>query len=168
MSMIFLKRNWTEDQKKISQMFDYLIDHELPVYIVIYPEGTRISPSKYKEAIEFANERGITPLEQVLVPRRKGFSAMVKHFKGTHVKYVYDITAGYVDGKFSHSRLLKGVSVDRKKLLVNVKRWKISDIPVDDEKKLNDWLMEQFYRKDRLISGMKATRHFPGEPIIKD
>jgi lysocardiolipin and lysophospholipid acyltransferase len=167
LNMIFLKRNWTEDEHKIESMFSYLIENQVPVYITIFPEGTRISVKKYQQSVQFAQERNIKPLQQVLIPRRRGLEAMIKHLRKSHVKHVYDITSGYLDGRISTSSFLSGDDLRNRKMLVNVKRWKIEDIPLDDENEFNDWLMDQFYRKDRLISTMHETRHFKGEPIVK-
>jgi len=44
--MIGLARNWAKDQRKFSAAFDIFRNGQLPVYLVSFLEGTRISPDK--------------------------------------------------------------------------------------------------------------------------
>ena len=46
MGMIFLKRDWTSDKNKIEDIFRALKTTRIPVWIVSYLEGTRITKKK--------------------------------------------------------------------------------------------------------------------------
>jgi hypothetical protein len=51
-----------------------------PFWVGIYPEGTRITPKKWKESITFAAEKGLPQLNNVLLPRTKGFVFVAKKY----------------------------------------------------------------------------------------
>jgi len=167
MGQVFLKRNWELDKSKVESAFDFLLKSKIPAQISLLPEGTRISEKKRLECLEFSKERGISPaFKQVLIPRAKGFAAIVDHMEGSHFKYVYDITLGYVDGPVRLRDIFLS-SLTGKKILFNVKRIALVDIPSKQEE-VQQWLYDRFYRKDKLISSMKLNRRFDGEPIIEE
>lgn len=43
---IFLKRDWMRDQSTIERTFSRLKHHDLPFWIISFPEGTRLTPDK--------------------------------------------------------------------------------------------------------------------------
>lgn len=47
--MLFVTRNWTQDEAKIERMFKTIKRHEAPVWIVNFLEGTRATPQKLKD-----------------------------------------------------------------------------------------------------------------------
>jgi lysophosphatidic acid acyltransferase/lysophosphatidylinositol acyltransferase len=49
MGMVMLTRNWAEDRRKFASFFSLFKNGQLPVYLISYPEGTRITPSKLKK-----------------------------------------------------------------------------------------------------------------------
>jgi 1-acyl-sn-glycerol-3-phosphate acyltransferase len=167
LGMIFLKRSWDKDKKNIEDQFRFLIDNKIPTYFGVMPEGTRITEKKHQEAIQYALENQNTipkPMNQVLLPRVKGFYAIMNHLKHSHIEYLYDITIGYSDG-IIRVRDIFTKSFRGHKVLLNIKRIKIDSIPIHNENELMKWLLDRFYRKDELIAGM--TSHFPHEQIHK-
>lgn len=166
MGHVFLQRNWEKDKSKVESAFQFLLTTQIPFQLTILAEGTRISEKKRLASLQFASERGIDPpLYQTLIPRFKGFSSVVKQLKNSQITHVYDVTLGYVDGAFGFSDLMLS-SLSGKKILLNVKRIRLSDLPIDDDNRLQKWLMERFYRKEQLISNMRRNRCFEGEPIV--
>lgn len=164
MGQVFLKRNWEMDKSKVTAAFDFLLQSKIPAQIGLLPEGTRINEKKRAESLEFARQRNIQPLlYQVLVPRPKGFAAIVEHMRGSHFKYVYDITIGYVDGTVRVRDLFLS-PLHGDKVLFNVKRIALRDLP-EDATSVQTWLHDRFHRKDQLLSSMRTNRRFEGEPI---
>lgn len=47
---IFLKRDWMRDQGTIEKTFRRIKEHDLPMWIISFPEGTRLTPDKLAES----------------------------------------------------------------------------------------------------------------------
>ena len=59
----YLERgDWQKDKKTITQKMNNLADYPDPVWLLIFAEGTRISPEKLKASREFAKERDLPVL----------------------------------------------------------------------------------------------------------
>ncbi len=61
---LFLKRNWESDQKGLTRKLNSMEDGTFPrpFWVGLYPEGTRITPNKWKESIKFAESKGLPVL----------------------------------------------------------------------------------------------------------
>ncbi len=143
---IFLKRNWTADRDKIDRTFSKINKYKIPLWLVSFVEGTRVTLPKLKRSQEFAEKQGIQPNKHVLIPRTKGFVATVKGLRG-HVDAVYDVTIAYVDGVPSLWQWSKGYVTD---VHIHVRRFPIDEIPEADDD-VSDWLIERFAVKDKLL-----------------
>ena len=70
----------------------------LPVWLVIFPEGTRYNPINSKDVIErskqFAQQKGVTPFDYVLYPRAGATVSAIKALKDK-LDAVYDVTIMY-------------------------------------------------------------------------
>ena len=51
MNNIMIKRNWASDKKTITEAFRSIREHKLPTWLISYPEGTRLSPTKLLQVI---------------------------------------------------------------------------------------------------------------------
>ena len=67
----------------------------LPVWLVIFPEGTRFNPIANQHNLfrsrQFAQEKGLTPFDRVLYPRSGATLAAIKALKH-RLDAVYDVT----------------------------------------------------------------------------
>ncbi|KAG2375249.1 hypothetical protein C9374_009872 [Naegleria lovaniensis] len=100
---IILNRNWQQDQQHLQESVNSVLKDDIPCYITLFPEGTRLSEKNLKSSIQFSKERQLRELSKVVYPRVKGLrmilqaiknqKASSKHTKG--VKWVYDVTLGY-------------------------------------------------------------------------
>lgn len=97
MGMLFINRNWQQDQVKINKMFAQILDIQAPVWVASFLEGSRLTASKLAASQKFMLGRGLPLLSNVMMPRTKGFIACVNKFRGTHVKCVYGKTGTPVD-----------------------------------------------------------------------
>lgn len=86
--MIFLRRNWDTDSNNVEKSFKNIKDIKQPLYLISFLEGTRFTPSKLEEARKFALDRNLAPTKHVLLPRVKGFKAILKSLRNSHVKYI--------------------------------------------------------------------------------
>lgn len=75
-----LKRSWSNDAKMISRTFKSIKLRSSPIWIVLYPEGTRKTLEKMAVSKKFAVDRGLPDLDMLMIPRTKGFIATVNVF----------------------------------------------------------------------------------------
>ncbi|EFC42731.1 predicted protein [Naegleria gruberi] len=106
---IVLDRNWQKDQQSIADSVNSVMKDNIPSYVLIFPEGTRITQNNITKSNEFARERKLRELNQVVLPRVKGLGMMIKAIttqqenanidlsveKDNGIKYIYDVTIGY-------------------------------------------------------------------------
>jgi len=151
----FLKRDWTRDRDSIVRTFRSIVDECLPVWMVIFPEGTRIKPQKLERSRRYALEHGFAPPRNVLLPRPRGFVAAVQALRG-HVTAVYDLTIGYEGGVPRLGQYITG-AVSRVHL--HVRRFPIDTLPETPDG-LAAWLRSRFAEKDELLDRFYATGEF--------
>lgn len=143
---LFLKRNWEEDEKLIHSTFAKFSRFQIPIWLISFSEGTRLTPKKWQAARAYAEKRGLIAPQNVLIPRTKGFAAAVTGLRH-YATAVYDITLAYPQGIPSVWQLVQG-RVDR--FIIHVRRFPIETLPQDRDG-LSRWLMVRFEEKDRLI-----------------
>ncbi|ETO10099.1 hypothetical protein RFI_27278 [Reticulomyxa filosa] len=67
---IALERSWDHDMPKLKKLMPIIAhSYSKPWSVGIYPEGTRQTPQKLKEAKKFAQDRGYVVLQNLLQPR---------------------------------------------------------------------------------------------------
>jgi len=71
------------DKANILSTFRVLRSRKLPFWMLSFVEGTRATPKKITEGQEYSKERNLPVFKNLLVPRTKGFVAMV-----TGLRYV--------------------------------------------------------------------------------
>lgn len=155
---VFLKRDWAADRESILRTFSRLRDNRVPVWLLSFSEGTRISPEKVVQSQEHAKERGFPLLNHVLLPRPKGFAATVEGLRG-HIDAVYDVTLGYEGGVPTLGQFVKGYA---KHCHLHVRRFPIEDLPISHEE-LATWLRERFAEKDALLEHYYEHGAFPSQ-----
>jgi 1-acyl-sn-glycerol-3-phosphate acyltransferase len=158
---VFMSRNWDQDREHIEKSFEAITESEIPCCMGLMPEGTRITEKKRQDAIHFCNAKNIEPLNQVLVPRPRGFRAVVNSLRKSNIKYIYDFTFCYIDGVI-RIRDFVFSSIRGRRILVNIKRIPLDQVPQDDQG-IQNWLLDRFRRKDILITGAAKAKQFEGE-----
>ncbi len=143
---LFIKRNWTLDRDYIHRVFENILKYQVPVWLMTFVEGTRITPLLLADSQKYAEESGLRPPRHVLIPRTKGFVASVQSMRG-HADAVYDITIGYVGGVPTLWQWIKGMV---RCVHLNVRRFPIEEMPEDGEV-LAAWLNKCFEEKDLLL-----------------
>ncbi len=157
---LFLKRNWENDERMIRATFAKYARFQIPLWLISFSEGTRLTRKKWEAARQFAQKRGLPAPENVLVPRTKGFVAAVSGLRD-YATAVYDITIAYPQGIPSVWQLIQG-RVDL--FVVHVRRFPIESLP-HDKAELASWLMGRFEEKDKLIPELLSE--FPPPPPNK-
>jgi len=65
---------YLKDKDNLAYKINQLLDYPSPVWILLFPEGTRFSQEKFAASQKFAAARGLPELQHHLIPRTKGFS----------------------------------------------------------------------------------------------
>ncbi len=152
---VFVKRNWEKDLGKIESVFSQILSEEIPLWLVTFVEGTRITPEKVIQSQKYSLHKGLPLLNHVLLPRTKGFVASVRGLS-THVQALYDVTIAYPFGIPSLWHVVQGFVPE---IHFHVKRYSISELPKDSQV-LGDWLITLFLEKERFMeSFVVKSRH---------
>ena len=145
---VFLKRDWASDQRGIERTFGGLKRGNVPMWLISFSEGSRITAAKAERGRAFARKSGLPITEHVAIPRKKGFVATVKGLR-EHVQAVYDVTIAYTDGVPSMWQFLCGES---RGCVLHVTRHAMDGLPEADDA-LGTWLIDRFVAKDGWLDG---------------
>jgi lysophosphatidic acid acyltransferase/lysophosphatidylinositol acyltransferase len=140
---IFVDREWARDASTIEATFARIVRARVPLWLISFSEGTRLTPRKLEVARERAREKGLPEPRHVLLPRPRGFVASVQGLRD-HVDAIYDVTIGYVGGVPTLFQYMRGLARD---IHVHVRRFPMQDLPRDPEA-LAEWLRGRFVEKD--------------------
>ncbi len=153
---IYVERDWARDAASIQATFARVVQASVPIWLISFSEGTRLTARKLAAAQAFARERGLAVPRHVLVPRPKGFTASVRGLQG-HLDAVYDVTIGYVGGVPSLWQYSRGLA---RVAHLHVRRFPAADLPEGPEA-LAKWLMDRFEEKDALLERFYQVGAFP-------
>jgi len=165
---LFLARNWAQDQAVLDQRLSALLDYPDPVWILLFPEGTRFTQAKYQASKTFAQSRNLPVLKHHLVPRTKGFSYTISHLDPGKITWVYDVTLGCDTAtQPTLTNVLMGYPTSAH---MYIRRFRLEDIPKDDEGS-SHWLSNLYVEKDELLESFHTTgkfshSHLPSYPAV--
>ena len=152
---IFVKRNWTADRDSVEKTFAKVKKDNIPIWLMSFLEGTRLTPKKLKASQRHMARLNLTPTNHVMFPRTKGFVASVRGL-GSHIQAVYDVTIAHEGPVLKLWELLKG---DSRNVHLHVRRFPVLDLPKDDSA-LTEWAITLFAEKDRLLQQFHETGAF--------
>lgn len=154
-----------------------------PYQMVIFPEGTVISPHTRERLNKFAAKLGRKPLKHTLLPRVRGLFLMLRALRDT-VELVYDLTCGYTgltaddygeDIFTLKAYYLKGYGPSA--INYHVRAFPIKDIPLGDDdlvdidnvapetlENFEKWLLKVWDEKDELMAHFYEHGLFANAP----
>jgi len=153
---LYIDRDWASDRERIQKTFASLVEGKVPVFLVSFAEGTRLTLPKLEAAQAYARENGLTIPRHTLIPRSKGFAASVEGLR-THIDAVYDLTIGYEGAVPSLWQYIKGMV---QRIHLHVRRFPIAEMP-ESVDELREWLMARWEEKNQLLDHFYATGAFP-------
>jgi len=166
--MVFVDRDWEKDKETLTKSMDVLASHKQPFWLLLFPEGTRLSKEKLEKSREFSLSRNLPVFEHQLYPRTKGFARIMEKLDRSRVKYVYDITIMF-DTKRGAWPNITNLLMGRKMLVdCYVRRYSTADISSDPEE-ASKFLVNVCLEKDALMESYKKsdmlsfTSHLPTE-----
>lgn len=144
---VYLARSWDKDKDEVDRSLQQLETFPSPVWLFLFPEGTRLTADKLKASQEFAAGRGLPVLEYHLTPRTRGFAYTLSQTgpRG-RMTTLLDLTVVPISGSapLTMDSLLSGRQT-RARLFV--RRFNIADLP-HEEKEAGEWLVNMFKEKD--------------------
>ncbi|KAF3654786.1 putative 1-acyl-sn-glycerol-3-phosphate acyltransferase 5, partial [Capsicum annuum] len=158
LEFIPLERNWAVDEPVIKQMLSTFTNPQDPLWLTVFPEGTDYR-QKCRTSQEFASQKGLPVLRNVLLPKTRGFYACLEILRNS-LDAVYDVTIAYKNQ--CPTFLDNAFGVDPSEVHIHVRRIPLEEIP-ESEKEASRWLMKTFHFKDQLLSDFIDNGHFPNE-----
>jgi len=159
---MFLNRNAAEDEENIRNSLIYSEELGCKPNILIFPEGTDLSPENKQRSWKYAEKMGLQKYDHVLHPRTKGFVWYVQNLRKVGgIQAVHDVTVGYPDEVITSEKdMLMGNSP--KQVMFHVKRYSIDELPSDDEG-LSKWINQKWREKEVMLHRFyEEEGKFPG------
>jgi len=150
---VFLRRTWADDAENIRATFARITENRLPFWLMIFPEGTRLTPQKLKRSQNYASKKGFPMFQHVMLPRTRGFVAAVQGL-GSQADAVYDLTLAFEGEAPSVWRFFRG---DCRRIHLHAERFPVDGLPAS-ENALETWLQERFSAKEARLARFASTR----------
>ncbi|GLV44598.1 1-Acylglycerol-3-phosphate O-acyltransferase 4 [Carabus blaptoides fortunei] len=155
---VFLSRTFHKDKEIISKQISELFDQPNPMWLLLFPEGTRYTPNKHEVSVKYARERGLPEFKHHLTPRVNGFLTSLPAMRGK-MGAIYDITLVFKPNaqiKPAVTSLLFGRKLE---CHMYIKRIPFGTVP-EDEKEASKFLYAMFEKKDKLKDSFINTGDF--------
>ncbi|XP_072989104.1 probable 1-acyl-sn-glycerol-3-phosphate acyltransferase 4 [Typha latifolia] len=154
-----VERKWEVDEAILRSKLSTFKDPKDPLWLVVFPEGTDYTKQKCVKSQEYAAEKGLPILENVLLPKSRGFNACLEELRNS-LDAVYDVTIAYkhrcpvfIDNVFG---------VDPSEVHIHIQRILVHEIPTSEDEAAG-WLIERFRLKDQLLSDFNTMGSFPNQ-----
>ncbi|TRY60787.1 hypothetical protein DNTS_032219 [Danionella cerebrum] len=173
---VYVKRSANFNENAMKKKLSSQIKLGTPMYLVIFPEGTRYNPELQKvisDSQDFAAREGLAVLKHILTPRMKASHVALETMR-EHLDAVYDITVAYerkhvIDGRRSPAPTMpEFLCKECPRVHIHFSRVETKDIPPEPFF-FRRWLHERFEIKDKLLSAFYDSQdpdkkcQFPGE-----
>ncbi|KAK5115546.1 hypothetical protein LTR62_001205 [Meristemomyces frigidus] len=171
-NFIFLSRKWETDRWRFKQAFSHLRDPLDPMWLLIFPEGTNLSAVTREKSTAWAKKTGMKDMKHQLLPRTTGLQFCLQELRQS-TNWLYDCTIAYEGvpkGMYGQDifTLRSSFFEGRPPKSVNMfwRRYKISDIPIDNDAAFSRWLNNRWREKDYMLEYFFKFGHFPaGDPV---
>lgn len=154
---IYVKRSAKFNEKDMRKKLQSYVSAGTPMYLVIFPEGTRYNPGRTKllsASQTFAAQQGLPVLKHVLTPRIKATYVAFDSMKN-YLDAIYDVTVVY-EGKDNKGQREEPPSMTEflckecPTIHIHIDRIDKKDVP-EEQEYMRRWLHERFEIKDKLL-----------------
>ncbi|XP_032876572.1 1-acyl-sn-glycerol-3-phosphate acyltransferase epsilon isoform X2 [Amblyraja radiata] len=155
---IYVKRSAKFSEKAMTNKLQQQIKSGAPIYLVIFPEGTRYNPD-YPQVIAasqaYARKEGLPELRHVMSPRVKAMRIAINTLR-CHLDAVYDITVVYEGAVKNNGQRETAPSMPEflcrecPKIHIYFDRVNVKEIP-EETIFMKRWLHERFEIKDKSV-----------------
>lgn len=172
-NFIFLSRNWEQDRYRFKQHLDQLKDPNDPMWLLIFPEGTNLSESTREKSARWAQKTSIPDMKHQLLPRSTGLQFCLQELRSS-TNWLYDCTIAYEgvpQGMYGQDvfTLKSSLFEGRPPKSVNMywRRFKICEVPFEDDEQFSRWLINRWREKDYLLEYYYKFGNFPSQEPAK-
>ncbi|XP_023018005.1 1-acyl-sn-glycerol-3-phosphate acyltransferase gamma [Leptinotarsa decemlineata] len=155
---VFLERNFDKDKEIINRQITELAEHPDPIWLLLFPEGTRFTKKKHEAAIEFAKKQNLPQLKYHLLPRTKGFVASLPSMIGK-VPAIYDIELAFKESDPNAPTITSMLFGKPLEAHFSLRRIPMEDLPQSDEDR-EKFLRDLFVQKDKMKASFIETGDF--------
>ncbi|XP_018577240.1 1-acyl-sn-glycerol-3-phosphate acyltransferase delta isoform X2 [Anoplophora glabripennis] len=155
---VFLERSFDKDKEIINKQIIELAEHPDPIWLLLFPEGTRFTPKKHEASLEFARKNNLPELKHHLLPRTRGFIASLPSMKGK-VPAIYDIELAFKENAPSKPTITNMLFGKPLEAHIYMRRIPMEDLP-KTEVEQETFLRDMFIRKDKLKDSFIKTGDF--------
>ncbi|PHZ15791.1 uncharacterized protein RHIMIDRAFT_198584 [Rhizopus microsporus ATCC 52813] len=168
---IFLKRKLAFDKNNIINNLQRSKRHHLPMWLVLFPEGTVISDCTRKKSKEYAEKNNMKDNRYTLLPRSTGLRLCTTVLEDS-IEYVYDFTIGYSGIK--PNEIPENVFTIQsifffnqypKQIHIHIRRYRVDSIPYHNEQEFNQWTFDRWAEKDQLMDTFYRTSSFDDNSV---
>ena len=179
---IFLKRKWASDEIVLrTNLTRARLDH-LPLWLLLFPEGTNITPDTRARSSDYAKKKDISvEPRHVLLPRSTGLHAsLLELSKDKYANHLLDTTLAYSGVKASECPQHKYQAADiflkskgPAQVHMHATLYQLADLPplaesAESRESFDQWLLDIFMKKDDLLDTFYKTGTFgPCKQVIR-
>ncbi|TIA89779.1 hypothetical protein E3P99_01925 [Wallemia hederae] len=172
-NFIFLRRSWSTDNKVLTNQLQSISND--PFTLLLFPEGTTLSNESRPKSVKFTQKIGTQDFKHLLYPRVTGLLHSLRSLSHNPKLQVVDATLAYPgipEGVYGQdwytlkNTFLKSVAPDM--IHVHLSSWSLSDIPIDDEDKFTQWLLQRWQEKEQRLDLFHKTRTLQSGGEFKD
>ncbi|ODQ67319.1 acyltransferase-domain-containing protein [Nadsonia fulvescens var. elongata DSM 6958] len=166
-NFIFLSRKFELDHETIvTKMASLNKERDWPTWLLLFPEGTNLSGNTRKGTVAYAAKMGYKLPKHVLLPRTTGLRLSLLELNGS-IDYLFDCTMAYEgvtpeeygQDIFTLKACYLGGNFP-KSVSCYWRRFKISNIPYEDETKFEEWVYKIWHEKDELMDNYYRNGDF--------
>ena len=156
---LFISRQWESDEQYIKDHLAYFTDADYPLQLLLFPEGTDLSPTNKIRSQKYAELHDLPKFEYLLQPRMKGFVLCVQELlKSPTPVTLMDMTVGYVGAMPQNERdIAAGNWPDE--VHYHAERMPLADLPRDPAD-IEQWLLDCWTRKESRLEEFYKNKIF--------
>ena len=163
---LFLKRRWEQDKDYLKAIFNYFLDTNFPLQLLIFPEGTNFCPEGKSKSDAFALKNDLPFYEYVLHPRVRGFNFIIQKLRDKTLKAVHDVTIGYKNGFcYGELDLLRGKFPGE--IHIYITRYDINLLPRDSDS-IDNWCVQRWSEKEKRLEKFYKDGEFTEHNSISE
>eukprot|EP00802_Teleaulax_amphioxeia_P014084 Tamp_14143.p1 GENE.Tamp_14143~~Tamp_14143.p1 ORF type:complete len:385 (+),score=63.13 Tamp_14143:32-1186(+) len=160
---LFLARDKSVDLQHMSDVLNYHVSNDMPLSLILFPEGTDLSRENIAKSDAFAAQNSLPRYKYVLHPKVVGWARSVALLRGS-CPAVYDVTIGYhdyVEGERPNEKSILSGRLPRS-VHLHVQRHPMALLP-EAPGQVEDWLKSSFARKEKRLQQFytSGNKRFP-------
>jgi lysocardiolipin and lysophospholipid acyltransferase len=163
---IFLSRAWSSDEKLIREGMSWFSETEFPLQLLLFPEGTDLSPSNKEKGHNYAAKNDLPKYDYVLHPRMKGFCLCIEELRKFKTPpTLVNISVGYVGAMPQNERHI-AAGIWPTEIHFHAKQEPLASLPSDEEG-LSQWLKKCWQEKEKELKNFYSQKKFSA-PYLSD